>query len=100
MTELDVFRLLLVRRENYGITEIVPRSGRAYSLIMNGRSHTAIIVTNSFLFYELRYHIIKKPPDLVICFTHDSVLPVAVLSLKASRIANPYELPADRKSVV
>lgn len=94
MTELDVFRLLLVRLENYGITEIVPRSGRAYSLIMNGRSHTAIIVTNSFSFYELRYHIIKRPPDLVICFTHDTVLPVAVLSLKASRIANPYELPA------
>lgn len=94
MNELDVFRLLLARRDNYGISEITHITGRTYSLIMNGKSYTAIIVTNSFDFYQLRYHIIKRVPDLVICFTHDTVLPVTCLSLKAGRIAMPYELPA------
>lgn len=99
MTELDVFRLLLARRDNYGISDIAHISGRAYSLIMNGRSYTAIIVTNSFDFYQLRYHITKRPPDLVICFTHDTVIPVMCLSLKAGRIAMPYDLPTQITNV-
>lgn len=99
MTELDVLRLLLARRENYGISELVPISGRAYSLVMGMRAYTAIIVTNSFNFYQLRYHIIKRPPDLVICFVHDTVVPVTCLSLKAGRIAMPYDLPAHIRNV-
>ena len=93
MNELDVFRLLLARRDNYDISEIAHISGRAYSLVMKGKVHTAIIVTSSFQFYELRYHIAKHVPTLIICFTHDSVVPVTCLSLKASRIAMPCEFP-------
>jgi hypothetical protein len=99
MTELDVLRLLLARRDNYQITDIQHSSGRAYHLIMRRTAYTAIIVTNSFDFYRLRYHILKRPPDLVICFTHDTVIPVTCLSLKSSRIALPYELPAHIKDV-
>jgi hypothetical protein len=94
MTELDVLRLLLARRENYSITDIQHISGRTYSLTMNRATHTAIIVTNSFDFYQLRYHIAKKVPDMVICFQHDTVIPVTCVSLKSGRIALPYELPA------
>jgi len=99
MTELEVFRLLLARRENYAISEIAHISGRAYSLIMRGHTYTAIIVTNSFDFYQLRFHLAKHLPDLVICFAHDTVLPVACLSLKSSRIAQPYDLPEGIKDV-
>lgn len=94
MTELEVFRLLLARRDNYGITEIAHISGRAYSLVMAGRSYTAVILPTSFDFYQLRYHIAKRVPDLVICFVHDTVIPVMCLSLKSGRIAMPYDLPA------
>jgi len=93
MNELDVFRLLLARRDNYDISEIKPIGGRAYSLVMGGRRYNAVVLPNSFDYYELRYHIAKHLPDLVICFAHDSVLPITVLSLKSSRIANPCELP-------
>ncbi len=93
MNELDVFRLLLARRENYDISEIAHISGRAYSLVMRGKTYTAVIVPNSFSFYELRYHIAKKVPDLVICFQHDTVVAVHCLSLKSGRIAEPYDLP-------
>jgi uncharacterized protein YqiB (DUF1249 family) len=93
MTELEVLRLLLARRDNYGISELTHTSGRSYSLIMNGRSYTAIIIVNSFDFYQLRYHMAKQIPDLVICFTHDTVLAVSCLSLKSGRLADPYDLP-------
>jgi len=93
MNELDVFRLLLARRDNYGITEIAHVSGRAYNLVMNGRTYNAVILPNSFSFYERRYHISKHIPELVVCFQHDTVLDVSCLSLKSSRIANPRELP-------
>jgi len=93
MTELDVFRLLLARRDNYGITEIAHISGRAYSVIMEGRRYNAVVVPDSFDFYERRYHIARYVPDLVICFQHDTVLAVTCLSLKSGRIAEPYDLP-------
>lgn len=100
MNELEVFRLLLARRENYGISEIAHISGRAYSLSMNGRTYNAVVLSNSFSFYELRYHIAKRVPDLVICFHHDTVLAVSCLSLKSGRIAEPYDLPTGITDVV
>jgi hypothetical protein len=93
MTELDVFRLLLARRDNYDISEIKPIGGRAYSLIMRGQRYTALVLSSSFQYYELRYHIAKRLPDLVICMQHDTVLPIPVLSMKSSRLAKPCELP-------
>jgi hypothetical protein len=93
MNEVDVFRLLLARRDNYDISEMKPIGGRAYSLVMGGRRYNAVILPNSFDYYELRYHIAKHLPDLVICFQHNSVLPIPVLSLKASNLAKPCELP-------
>ena len=93
MNELDVFRLLLARRDNYDISEIVPIGGRAYSIVMRGRRYTAVVLSSSFQFYELRYHIAKQLPDLVICFQHDTVLAIPVLSMKASKLADPCDLP-------
>ena len=93
MTELDVFRLLLARRANYGIAEIIPVSGRAYSIVMEGKHYNAVVLPNSFSFYELRYHIAKRVPDLIVCFQHDTVIPVTCLSLKSGRIAEPHALP-------
>jgi hypothetical protein len=99
VTELDVFRLLLARRDNYGITEIVPISGRAYSLLMSGKHYNAVVLPSSFDFYEMRYHLVKRVPNLVVCYQHDTVVPVTCVSLKASRIASPYELPAQITNV-
>src|SRR5882762_1497813 len=99
MNELEVFRLLLARREHYSISEIHHISGRAYSLVMDDRRYTAVIIPRSFDFYEMRYHLARHVPDLVICFAHDTVIPVSCLSLKAGRIAMPYDLPAQITNV-
>src|SRR5947207_805751 len=99
MTELEVFRLLLARRDNYAISEIAHIGGRAYSLVMAGKPYTAVILPTSFDFYQMRYHIAKRVPDLVICFQHTTVLAVRCLSLKAGRIAMPYDLPAQITNV-
>lgn len=99
MTESEVFRLLITRRDNYAISEIHHISGRSYSLVMNGRKYNAVILSRSFDFYEMRYHLGKRLPDLVICFQHDTVLPIEVLSLKSSRMADAYELPAQITNV-
>jgi hypothetical protein len=100
MTEVEVFRLLLARRDNYGISEIAHISGRAYSLVMSGKRYTAVVLPNSFSFYELRYHIAKHVPDLIICFEHTTVVAVYCLSLKSGRIALPYDLPVQITNVV
>ena len=100
MNEVDVFRLLLARRDNYGISEIAHISGRAYSLVMNGRTYTAVVLSDSFEFYERRYHIARHVPDLIICFEHTTVVAVHCLSLKSGRIALPYDLPVQITNVV
>lgn len=94
MNEQEVFRLLLTRRDNYHVDTIRHVSGRAYSITISGRTYRAVILSRSFDFYEMRYHLGKHVPDLIICHTHDTVVPIAVLSLKSGRIASPYDLPA------
>ena len=99
MNELDVLRLLLARRDNYSNTDIQFVSGRAYSIVMGGRMYNAVILPTAFDFYQMRYHLCEKVPNLVICFQHDTVLPVACLSLKGGHIADPHDLPAQIKNL-
>ena len=94
MTETDVLYLFLARVDNYGVTNVAHIRGRAYSVTMDGRTYNAVVLPNSFSYYEKRYHLAKSRPDLVICFQHDTVLPVAVLSMKAGRLAQKYDLPS------
>lgn len=96
MNELDVFRLLLARRDNYGVRDLAPVRGRLYTLTMQGRPYRAVVLPRSFDFYRLRYHLIThNAPDLVVCAVHDTVLPIAVLSLRAGNYAAAYELPEE-----
>ncbi|GER87592.1 hypothetical protein KDW_17540 [Dictyobacter vulcani] len=99
MTEKDVLRLFLARRENYAISSVMHLKGRVYSLVMDGEHYKGAVLLNSFQFYEKRYHVAKDVPSLVICYEHNTVLPVAVLSLRAGNFAKPYELPAEISDV-
>lgn len=93
MIEKDVLALLMARRENYAITHIAHQKGRAYTVIMAGVQYHAVVLVSSFEYYEKRYHIAKSVPSLVICYEHNTVLPIPVLSLRAGNLAEPYELP-------
>jgi hypothetical protein len=93
MTENDVLRLFLARRENYGVVAHSHQKGRVYEVVMNDESYHAVVLISSFAYYELRYHIAMNQPTLVICYEHTSVLPIPVLSLRAGNLAKAYELP-------
>jgi len=60
---------------------------------MNKECYTAVVLPSSFDFYQKRYHLAKQRSNLVICFQHNTVLPVPVLSMKAGRLAQKYDLP-------
>lgn len=93
ITEMDVYRMFLARRENYAVSHIGHRQGRVYDILMDGKPYKAVVLTTSFQYYELRYHIAMDVPTLVICYEHTTVLPVPVLSLRAGNYAKSYELP-------
>lgn len=95
MRESDVLRMFLARADNYEIKSIKHTRGRAYLVEMEGKIHNAVVLLSSFEYYERQYHIAKVKPDLIICYRHDTVLPVKVLSMRASRIAKAYELPEE-----
>jgi hypothetical protein len=99
MTEREVLNLLLARRDNYDITEIRHVFGRAYSLVMNNRELIALVLPRAFDFYEMRYHLCKELPDMVICHQQDTVLAMACIDLKSGRIAEPYALPNKIRNV-
>jgi hypothetical protein len=93
--ESKALRRLLEAQDTYGITEIAHKSGRAYSISMKGEIYNAVVLLSSFQYYELQYHIAKQKPDLVVCYRHDSVLPIPVLSIWAGNLAQAYELPEE-----
>jgi hypothetical protein len=95
MRETEVLRMFLARAENYEVKNIKHTRGRAYLVEMGGKTHNAVVLLNSFQYYELQYHIAKVKPSLIICYRHDTVLPIEVLSMRASRIAKAYELPEE-----
>lgn len=95
MKETDVLRLFLARRDNYGVSSITPLHGRLYTVEMNGVQYRAVMLLHSFAYYELRYHIAPVPPTLVICYQHDTVVSIPVLSLKVGNFAHAYELPEE-----
>jgi hypothetical protein len=95
MKETDVLRMFLARADNYSMTSIKHTRGRAYSVTMGGKTYNAVVLLSSFQYYELQYHIARKKPDLVICYRHDTVLPIPVLSIRAGNLADPYDLPEE-----
>lgn len=95
MRESDVLRMFLARADNYQITDITHIRGRAYSVVMKGKTHNAVVLLSSFEYYERQYHIAKVKPDLIICYRHDTSLPVEVLSMRAGRLAKAHEMPEE-----
>jgi hypothetical protein len=99
MRESDVLRMFLARADNYEVASVKHTRGRAYSVVMGGTHYNAVVLSNSFAFYEKRYHICLQKPTLVVCFAHDTVLPVPVLSMRAGNLAKQYELPEEIKDI-
>jgi hypothetical protein len=93
LTEKDVLRMLLARRENYAVSFLSHQKGRVYRVTMNGKHYNAVVLVSSWDFYEKRYHIAAIVPTLVICYEHNTVLPVPTLSMRAGNLAEPYDLP-------
>jgi hypothetical protein len=95
MREVDILRMFEARADNYAVKDISHIRGRAYSLTMEGKHYNAVVLFSSFQYYELRYHLARQKPNLVVCYQHNTVVPIPVLSLKAGRHAKEYELPED-----
>lgn len=92
MQTSDVLRLFLARLDNYAAT-ITPLHGRMYAVTLGADRYAAVLLPCSFDHYRLRYHLADEQPELIICFDHDTVVPVPVLSLRAGNFARAYELP-------
>ncbi len=91
----EVFGLFMARRENYNVSNIRHLHGDMYSLVMQGKLYKAVVLLKSFDYYVKRYHLAKEVPTLVLCFQHNTALPVHSLALKDGVLAEPYELPSE-----
>ena len=63
---------------------------------MQGTPYTAVVLLKSFDYYTKRYHLAKeKYQRSLICFQHNTVLPIRALALREGEITEPYELPTE-----
>ena len=95
VNETEVLYLFVARRDNYSVSSITPLHGRMYAVEMQGEHYQAVVLARSFAYYTSRYHIAQVRPTLVLCYVHDTVLPLPVLSMKVGNLARAYELPEE-----
>jgi len=92
MKVTDVMGLFLARRENYNVSDIRHLHGDMWHVTMEGKPYTAVVLLKSFDYYEKRYHLAKEAPTLVLCFQHNTALPIYALALREGEFTNPFEL--------
>ena len=95
MKVTDVMGLFLARRENYNVSDIRHLHGDMWHVTMEGKPYTAVVLLKSFEYYEKRYHLAKEVPTLVLCFQHNTALPIHALALREGEFTKPFELPTE-----
>lgn len=95
MNRNDVKSLFLTHAPRMAVLNIQP-FGKPwmYTALFNRVHLLAVIVVNSSDYWELRLHLSKRANvGMVICWKHDSCLPVGVLSLETGQTSEPYAIP-------
>ena len=90
-----VYLHFLVQAAHYrAIKDIQPTGhGYAFAALLNGKPTNGVVLVRSSDFWEYRLHMHKTPPGLVVCYRHDSVLPVHVFALEDGRDYDREDLP-------
>jgi hypothetical protein len=99
MKELDVLHAITARADNYAISSMQLLRGRLWSLVMGGEYYHAVVLVHSFDYYQLRYHLAQRRPTLIVCYVHDTVVPLPVLSTRMGNFARAYELPEEIEDI-
>jgi hypothetical protein len=99
-----VYLHFLVQAAHYRAIKDIQPTGRGYafSALLNGKPVVGVVLVRSSDFWEYRLHLEDKgnkrqhrpPVGLVVCYRHDSVLPVHVFALEDGRDYDREDLPA------
>jgi hypothetical protein len=74
--------------------------GLAFSALLNGNTVRGVALVRSSDYWEYRLHLRRQSPiGLVVCYRHDSVVPVHVLALEDGRDYEPEDLPGKYSSL-
>lgn len=93
--EANILRSLEAKSDHYEVAGIQHIRGRVYTVTMKGEHYKAVVLSSSYLYYELQYHIARQKPEMIICHAHDTVVPIPVVSMKTGKIMQKYELPEE-----
>lgn len=70
--------------------------GLAFSALLNNKPVRGVALVQSSDFWKYRLHLSTKrqpTPGLLVCYRHDSVVPVYVQALEDGRLYDPEDLP-------
>jgi hypothetical protein len=99
-----VLKHFLVQLAHFAVVKQVALTGHgtAFSALLNGKPVHGVTLVRSSDFWKYRLHLRSKqqsPVGLVVCYRHDSVVPVHVLALEDGRDYEPEDLPGKYSSL-
>jgi hypothetical protein len=91
-TVLSDFALQWSRLGQFSHVQLAPR-GSGFSANYAGQAARGIVLVRSSDFWEYRLHLARTPLDLVVCYRHDTLLPVTVVELETGKHYRPHDYP-------
>ena len=92
MTVLTVFALQWHRLGSFSSVQLSPR-GSSFVATYAGQLARGMALVRSSDFWQYRLHLARVPLDLVVCYRHDTVLPVTVVEIETGKHYTPHEYP-------
>jgi len=97
MSQQDTYNLLLAQLKSLDLQVIAVHRQFLWQVAIEDqgekKTYTAVILPSSFEYWRKRYHLAQHPPELVICYEHDTCVNVPVLSLHDGTLFAPCHFP-------
>ncbi len=86
------FVLQWQRLGSFSAVQFAPR-GTGFVATYAGQTARGLVLARSSDFWQYRLHLARSPLDLVVCYRHDTVLPITVVEIETGKHYTPHEYP-------
>ncbi len=86
------FALQWPRLGRFSSVQLAPR-GTGFVATYASQTTRGLCLARSSDFWHYRLHLARSPLDLVVCYRHDTILPITVVEIETGKHYTPHEYP-------
>ena len=86
------FALQWQRLGSFSAVQLAPR-GTGFVATYAGQTARGLVLARSSDFWQYRLHLARSPIEMVVCYRHDTILPVTVVEIETGNHYQPHEYP-------